>query len=95
LVFAGSVQIQRVVTVPAFSHALSQRLRVALDVGRSLCGFLSHFVRAGVLRSTSNREQQQNDGESIDYFHHPTMHAESGRLVLSVVNHVFVGQDEP
>jgi hypothetical protein len=47
------------------------------------------------LRSTSNREQQQNDGESIDYFHHPTMHAESGRLVLSVVNHVFVGQDEP
>src|SRR5580693_8542696 len=75
------VQIQRLVTIPAFSHALSHRLRVALNVRGSLRGSLSHFVGTGVWRGASSREQQQNDGESTDYFHLPTMQARYERLV--------------
>jgi len=44
-------------------------------------GFLPHLVRTRILRSTSGREQQQNDGESTDYFHLPTMQVQSESLV--------------
>jgi hypothetical protein len=94
LFFAGLVYIERLAAIPSFSHALSQCLRVLLDIRRGLRGILSHFVRAGFLRSASDYDEKGRDNKWGNYFHDPTMRVQSARLVSAIGDNVIARQDK-
>src|SRR5882762_7362694 len=65
LMFCGSVQIERLIAVPALAYPFGHRFGIALHFRRCLCRFLLQILRVLSLCAARERGQQQNCGNVL------------------------------